>query len=186
MNNKHMACVTLGIAILGMAYATMSFHNKLKLAKDEELVAKTAYDSAVFGCSAQQRNFIILRENTKAVREYLSQWEPHLKQTRNPQFGEALINLRIKQDDIITLSQGFETVNLDKGGTIPRTLQARLVFEDDYIKTLNWLANLEGSMPAVRVSSCRLSKGQSGNDIKMELTVDVPIVEEDEVGESKT
>ena len=34
MNNKHMACVTLGIAILGMAYATMSFHNKLKLAKD--------------------------------------------------------------------------------------------------------------------------------------------------------
>ena len=186
MNNKHMACVTLSIAILGMAYATMNFHKKLKLAKDEEQLAKTAYDSAVFGCSAQQRSFIILRENTKSVREYLSQWEPHLKQTRNPQFGEALINLRIKQDNIITLSQGFETVSLDKDGTIPRTLQARLVFEDDYIKTLNWLANLEGSMPAARVSSCRLSKGQSGNDIKMELTVDVPIVEEDEGKKSKT
>ena len=111
------------------------------------------------------------------MREYLSLWEPHLKQTRNPQFGEALINLRIKQGDIITLSQGFETVNFNKGGTIPRTLQARLVFEDDYVKTLNWLATLEGTMPASRVSSLRLSKGQSGNDIKMEVTIDVPILE---------
>jgi len=186
MNNKHMACTVLGMAIIGMAYATMGFHNKLKLAKGDELLAKTAYDSAVFGCNAQQRSFIILREKTKAIREYLAQWEPHLKQTRNPQFGEALINLRIKQEDIITLSQGFETVEQDKGGTIEKTLQARLVFEDDYIKTLNWLANLEGSMPAIRVSSCRLSKGQSGNDIKMELTVDVPIVEDAENSESKT
>ncbi|MFP6872260.1 MAG: hypothetical protein VCA55_02025 [Verrucomicrobiales bacterium] len=186
MNNKHMACVTLGMAIVGMAYATMSFYNKLKLAQDEEQAANAAYDSAVFGCSAQQRSFIILRDKTKAVREYLAQWEPHFRQTRNPQFGEALVNLRIKQDDIITLSQGFETVNMDKGGTIPRTLQARLVFEDDYIKTLNWLARLESSMPATRVSSCRLSKGQSGNDIKMELTIDVPILEEDEEEKSKT
>jgi hypothetical protein len=186
MNNKHMACTVLGMAIVGMAYATMGFHNKLKLAKDEEQAAKAAYDSAVFGCNAQQRSFIILREKTKAIREYLSQWEPHFKQTRNPQFGEALINLRIKQDDIITLSQGFETIDQDKDGTITKKLQARLVFEDDYIKTLNWLGNLEGSMPAIRVSSCRLSKGQSGNDIKMELTVDVPIVEDAEGSSSKT
>ena len=84
------------------------------------------------------------------------------------------------------MSQGFETIDQSKDGTIAKTLQARLVFEDDYIKTLNWLGNLEGSMPAIRVSSCRLSKGQSGNDIKMELTVDVPIVEDAEGGESKT
>jgi hypothetical protein len=31
-----------------------------------------------------------------------------------------------------------------------------------------------------------LSKGQSGNDIKMELTIDVPILEEDEEEKSKT
>jgi len=181
-----MACTVLGMVILGMAYATMGFHNKLKLAKDEEQAAKSAYDSAVFGCNAQQRSFIILREKTKAIREYLSQWEPHFKQTRNPQFGEALINLRIKQDGIITLSQGFETIDQDKDGNITQKLQARLVFEDDYIKTLNWLGNLEASMPAIRVSSCRLSKGQSGNDIKMELTVDVPIVEDAEKSSSKT
>ncbi len=182
MNNKHLACTVLGMLIAAIAYGTMTFHNKLKVAQDEEQTAQGAYDGAVFARSAQQRDLVVLEKNTKGVRDYLALWEPHLKQTRNPQFGEALINLRIKQGDILTLSQGFETVNFNKGGTIPRTLQARLVFEDDYTKTLNWLANIEVSMPACRVSSCRLSKGQSGNDIKMEVTIDVPILE----GASKT
>lgn len=177
MNNKHLACTVLGMVIAAMAYGTMMFHNKLKVAKDDEAAAQGAYDSAVFARSAQQRSLVILEKNTKGSREYLSLWEPHLKQTRNAQFGEALINLRIKQGDIITLSQSFETVKFNKGGTIPTTLQARLVFEDDYVKTLNWLANLEGTMPATRVSSLRLAKGQSGNDIKMETTIDIPILE---------
>lgn len=177
MNSKHLACTVIGICIAAMAYGTMMFHNKLKIVKDDELTAQSAYDSAVFARSAQQRTLVILEKSTKGIRDYLAEWEPHLKQTRNPQFGEALINLRIKQGDLVTLSQGFETVSFNKGGTIPRTLQARLVFDDDYAKTLNWLANLEGTMPASRVSSCRLSKGESGNDVKMEVTIDVPILE---------
>jgi len=177
MNNKHLACTAIGLCIVFLAYGTMTFHNKLKIAKDDELTAQSAYDSAVFARSAQQRTLIILEKSTRGVRDYLSLWEPHLKQTRNPQFGEALINLRIKQGNLVTLSQGFETVSFNKGGTIPRTLQARLVFDDDYVKTLNWLASLEGSMPASRVSSCRLSKGESGSDIKMEVTIDIPILE---------
>ena len=44
------------------------------------------------------------------------------------------------------------------------------------MKALNWLADLEGSLPAVRVSNCKLTKGQSGNDIKMELSLDIPII----------
>ena len=59
---------------------------------------------------------------------------------------------------------------------ISKTLNAKLVFEDDYVKTLNWLADLDGSLPAIRVSNCKLSKGQSGNDIKMELSLDIPII----------
>ncbi|MEC7863140.1 MAG: hypothetical protein VYC70_11005, partial [Verrucomicrobiota bacterium] len=100
--------------------------------------------------------------------------------------GEALINFRIKQAGIITLSQVYETVDHVKGGTIPKTLNAKLVFEDDYVKTLNWLANLEASLPAIRVSNCKLSKGQSGNDIKMELSIDIPIISSEEGNDTKT
>lgn len=186
MNNKHLACTVLGLLIGAMGYWTNASHNKLSVAREAEEMSRAAYDGAVFARSADQRKMIILKKNTEGVRDYLGQWEPHIKQAKNAQFGEALINLRIKQADVITLSQAFETVDYVKGGTIPKTLKARLVFEDDYIKTLNWLANLEGSMPASRVSSCKLSKGQSGNDIKMDLIVDIPILETGETSAPQT
>ena len=182
MNNKHLACVVLGMMIAVMAYGTMTFHNRVKTAKEEESNTEGAYNNEVFARDAQQQSLAVLEKRTKGARDYLKLWEPHLKQVRDPQFGEALINLRIKQGNMVTLSSQFESMNYDKGGTIPRRLQGRLVFEDDYVKSLNWLAELEGSMPASRISSCRLSKGQAGSDVKLELTVDVPILD---AGEAK-
>ena len=177
MSNKHLACAFLGFVIAAMAYGTMMFHNKLKVAKEEESNTESAYNNEVFARNAQQQSLGILQKRTQGMRDYLKAWEPHLKQVRDSQFGEALINLRIKQGNMVTLSSQFESMTYDKGGTIPRRLQARLVFEDDFVKSLNWLADLEGSMPASRISSCRLSKGQAGSDIKMELTIDVPILD---------
>lgn len=179
MNNKHLAATFLGLLIAAMAYGTLTFRNKVKAATEERDNAQSSYDSAVFQRTSQQRSLVILENGTKGIREYLNLWWDELGKPRNAQFGEALINLRIKRGDIVSLSQNFESVDYEKGGTIPRTLQARLVFEDDYGKSINWLADLEASLPACRVSTCRISKGQSGNDIKMEVTVDLPILEED-------
>ena len=176
MTNKHFGCLALGLFILLMAHWTNASYKKLRSARDAEEMSRSAYDGAVFARSAEQRKMVILKRKTIDSREYLNQWEPYIRQAKNAQFGEALINLRIKQGGIITLSQVYETVDHVKGGTIPETLNAKLVFEDDYVKTLNWLAGLEGSLPAVRVSNCKLSKGQSGNDIKMELSLDIPII----------
>jgi hypothetical protein len=158
------------------------FHNKIKIASEEEKNTESAYTNEVFARNAQQQSLAVLEKRTKGSRDYLKEWEPHLKSVRDAQFGEALINLRIKQGNMVTLSSQFESMNFDKGGTIPRRLQGRLVFEDDFVKTLNWLADFEGAMPASRISSCRISKGQAGNDIKAELTIDVPILD---AGEKK-
>ena len=57
-------------------------------------------------------------------------------------------------------------------------LNAQIVLEDDYVKVFNWLAKLESSVPSARVSSCKLTKGQSGNDLKMDLSIDLPIVKD--------
>ena len=176
MNNKHFGCLALGLFILLMVHWTNASYKKLRSARDAEEMSRSAYDGAVFARSAEQRKMVILKRNTIVSREYLNQWEPYIRQAKNAQFGEALINLRIKQAGIITLSQVYEPVDHVKGVTIPETLNAKLVFEDDYVKALNWLADLEGSLPAVRVSNCKLTKGQSGNDIKMELSLDIPII----------
>jgi len=178
--------MALGLFIILMGHWTNASYKKLRLARDAEEISRSAFDGAVFARSAEQRKMVILKNNTIGSRKYLNQWEPYVKQAKNAQYGEALINFRIKQAGIITLSQVYETVDHDKGGTIPKTLNAKLVFEDDYVKTLNWLANLEGSLPAIRVSSCKLSKGQSGNDIKMELSIDIPIISSKDGNDTKT
>lgn len=178
--------MALGLFIILMGHWTNASYKKLRLARDAEEISRSAFDGAVFARSAEQRKMVILKNNTIGSREYLNQWEPYVKQAKNAQYGEALINFRIKQAGIITLSQVYETVDHVKGGTIPKTLNAKLVFEDDYVKTLNWLANLEGSLPAIRVSSCKLSKGQSGNDIKMELSIDIPIISSKDGNDTKT
>ena len=178
--------MALGLFIILMGHWTNASYKKLRLARDAEEISRSAFDGAVFARSAEQRKMVILKNNTIGSRKYLNQWEPYVKQAKNAQYGEALINFRIKQAGIITLSQVYETVDHDKGGTIPKTLNAKLVFEDDYVKTLNWLANLEGSLPAIRVSNCKLSKGQSGNDIKMELSIDIPIISSEDGNDTKT
>ncbi|MDA7605521.1 hypothetical protein N8631_01945 [Verrucomicrobiales bacterium] len=168
-----------------MGHWTNTSYKKLRSAHDAEGMSRSAFDGAVFARSAEQRKMVILKKNTLNSRGYLNHWKPYIKQAKNAQFGEALINLRIKQAGIITLSQVYETLDYVKGGTIPKTLNAKLVFEDDYLKTLNWLANLEASLPAIRVSNCKLSKGQSGNDIKMELSLDIPIIDSENPKDSQ-
>jgi len=47
--------------------------------------------------------------------------------------------------------------------------------EDDFIKTLNWLGEIESKLPTARVSSLDIARGQSGNDIHMNVVVDIPL-----------
>lgn len=176
MNNKHLACAFLGMVVAAMVYGTMMFNNKVKAADEEREVAERANEGAVQALNAQRQSLSFLKKKTKGLRDYLDAWEPHLRQVRDAQFGESLINLHIKRGNMVTLSSRFNARPHDKGGTIPQRLVGTLVFEDDYGKSLNWLADLEGALPASRISSCRLTKGQSGNDVKMELSIDVPIL----------
>ena len=99
--------------------------------------------------------------------------------------GEALINMKIKEAKIITLSQVFDSFDREDGSAIQSRLNAQLVLEDDYVKVFNWLAKFEGSVPAARVSSCKLSKGQSGNDLRMDLSLDLPITNDGKAKNTK-
>ena len=92
--------------------------------------------------------------------------------------------MKIKESKIITLSQVFDTFDREKESAITRGLNAQLVLEDDYVKVFNWLANFEASVPAARVSSCKLTKGQSGNDLRMDLFLKLPITKDE--GEKKS
>ena len=176
MNNKHISCAVVGGLILLMMQWTNVSYEKLKAANDSEVISRSSYDSAVIARTTEQRKMVILKRKTEVVRKYLSQWDPYINQIKSAQFGEAFINMKIKQAKIITISQTFDTVKRENGLAIPHMLNAQIVLEDDYVKVFNWLAKLESSVPSARVSSCKLTKGQSGNDLKMDLSIDLPIV----------
>lgn len=178
MNNKHISCAVVGGLIILMMQWTNVSYEKLKMANDSEVISRSSYDSAMIARTAEQRKMVILKRKTEVVRRYLSQWDPYINQIKNAQFGEAFINMKIKQAKIITISQTFDTVKRENGLAIPQMLNAQIVLEDDYVKVFNWLAKLESSVPSARVSSCKLTKGQSGNDLKMDLSIDLPIVKD--------
>ena len=105
MNNKHLACLVVGFLIIAMMQWTNVSHQKLKSAQDLEVMSRSAFDSAVITRVAEQRKMVILKNKTESKRNYLNEWSPYINQIKNAQVGEALINMKIKEAKIITLSQ---------------------------------------------------------------------------------
>ena len=161
------------------------------------MVNKKAYDSLSpvnqailkYGCQAaaikattaetsRQRAQIELDKKTRetqGLRDYLDEWQPYLRMTKTESEAERMFNTKLKQGALVIWRQSFEPMKLNDESTIPNALRARITFEDDYYKMLNWVGSLESSLPTSRVSTCRITKGAKGNDIKMDLDVEVPL-----------
>jgi hypothetical protein len=175
MSNKHIACVVLSMLISLMAYGTLTMNTKLTAAgKQSEDAATAALNAANMRKGAQGELDKKTRE-TQGLRDYLEEWQPYLDQTKSETEAERMFTQKLKQGALTIFRQGFEPVSLNKESTIPNALRARLIFEDDYHRILTWLGSLESTLPTCRVSSCRITKGQAGNDIKLELATEVPL-----------
>ena len=175
MNNKQIACFVLSMVIGLMAYGTLTMKKKLAAASEESERAKDKARAAESGRKTAQQEFDKKDRETIALRDYLAEWQPYLKQTKSDSAAEGMFDQKLNQGELVILRQSFEPVKLDPASTIPNALRARLVFENDYHMLLNWLGSLESSLPTCRVSSCRITKGTKGNDVKLEMSAEVPL-----------
>jgi hypothetical protein len=175
MNNKQIACVVLSMVIGLMAYGTLTMKKKLAAASEESEQAANKASAAENGRKTAQQELDKKDRETVGLRDYLAEWQPYLKQTTNDTSAEGMFDQKLNQGDLVILRQSFEPMKLDPASTIPHGLRARLIFENDYHMLLNWLGSLESTLPTCRVSSCRISKGTKGNDVKMELSAEVPM-----------
>ena len=91
--------------------------------------------------------------------------------------GQTRINDLIRQGGITQLSGKYDPSPNPGNSLITKVLKAELLFEDDYHKSLDWLGDVERTLPAARISKCRLTKGTTSNDIKMEMTVELPVID---------
>ena len=108
--------------------------------------------------------------------DFLKIWQPYFQTIDTPQSAEINFTMRVKSSNLVNLSQRFDLVSMKGNTSVPTAMRAMLTFEDDYVRLLNWLGQIEATMPTVRVSSIHLTKGSRANDLRMEVSVDQPLI----------
>ncbi|MDD5200606.1 MAG: hypothetical protein PHC88_12495 [Terrimicrobiaceae bacterium] len=183
MNNKHIACLAILFFCVVVAQGVSAVRLRATSMQTAAQLARQDADTASVSLQAQRAILDDLKHKSADLLDYLDVWEPHLSRLATPESGEINVNALVKEAGLILLAQRFEVVPNKSGAsvpnatdaTIPQFVRAHLTVEDDFIKTINWLGDLESKLPSARVSSLALARGQSGNDLRMDLVVDVPL-----------
>lgn len=176
MNNKHLAAVVVGFLIICIVQGSLSMRgaaNKRQQEADTQRRAVSAVQGQLTRESGQLADF---RKNSSQLVDYLGKWQPFFNDVDSPQRAELNISLKIKEDNLVSLSQRYEMVTLKGNPTVNRSLRAYLTFEDDYTKVLRWLGRVEQQIPTMRIMSLQFSKGTAANDLRATMILDQPMV----------
>jgi len=178
MNNKHLALFL--VALLGVLFVQGVLQSRKRLAKINSELASAQSTARGMDLTLQnERNTLLqVQRNSATMLDFLNAWSAALRKIETPEAGELNIASRVKQGGLITLSQRFESIT-NKNDTIPHLIRAHLTFEGDYVKTLNWLGKVEEELPSSRVTNLRIVRGESGNDVRMSLVLDLPLVKKE-------
>lgn len=176
MNNHKSACFLLILLTAGMLYGVNSLRNATSAARELAQMKQQEAETAEQQAQLAQIQLKTLDSKTAELRLVYGEWKPHFDAYRTPQDAEQRIAEVIREGDVFLISQKFEAREFDKASIIGETLVADLIVEDDYSKTINWLGRLEEAIPSCRITRCQIVRGDRGNDIHLELQVQIPIV----------
>lgn len=176
MNDHKSACLVLILLIAGMLYGVNQLRNSSISARSAAEAIQTQTEQAEQQTQLARIQLKSLEAKTAELRQVATLWKPHFDRLATAQDAEQRIVEVIRDGDVFLISQKFESRELDKEDMISQALVADLVVEDDYTKTLNWLGALEERIPNCRVSRCKLIRGDRGNDIHLELQLQIPVL----------
>lgn len=147
--------------------------NKRQQEANSETQLANAAQAQIIRDTAQLNEF---KNTSTQLVEYLKKWQPYFNELDSAQRAELNLSLKIKEDNLVGLSQRYEIVTLKGNASIPRALRAYLTFEDDYVRLLNWFGRIEQQLPTMRINSIQISKGTAANDLRMTLVLDQPLI----------
>ncbi|MDF1853743.1 MAG: hypothetical protein P1U85_23130 [Verrucomicrobiales bacterium] len=176
MSNHKVACFFLVLLIVGMLYGVNQLRNASVKARDAAEAAQVQAESAEQEAQLAQIQLKSLESKTAALRQISEEWKPYFERFATSQDAEQRLVEVIREGNVFLISQKFESREVDKEALISDALVADLVVEDDYTKTINWLGALEEQIPSCRISKCHLKRGDRGNDINLELQIQIPIL----------
>ncbi|MDA7673146.1 hypothetical protein N8615_02000 [Verrucomicrobiales bacterium] len=177
MKNHKMACVLLVLLVGAMFFGTQKMRNRAVVAREAAESTKSSAELAEQDRRLAEIKLKSLEAKTADLRQSYEVWLPHFLAVQNPEAAEQRISELVRAGDIFLLSQKYEERKIDPDSMISRALVATLVVEDDYVKTMNWLGKVEDLIPSCRVAKCRMIRGDRGDNIHVELTIQVPVFE---------
>ncbi len=177
MKDKQMACIVLASFVALIFFGIQNMRQKKVAMQTEADEAKEKAEASEFARKTSETAVVTLKAESEGLRQYFELWLPYLSSVHATEQEEQKIIEIVKSGQVFATSQRTEVIANDKdNGFIPKRLRAHLVIQDEYSKTLNWLGNLEESLPSCRISNYRLTRGLSGNDVQMEITLDLPLI----------
>lgn len=176
MNGKQLACVILMSIIGTVTYVAQIVHKKVLAVRDEARAAEDAAQMARTDRDLAETKSKASAFNSTEIRRFLDTWTPFIDNTQTSQEIEEAVQASIRSSRVYVDAQKFETKDMRQNRVLPRVVKAAIVAEDDYAKTLNWLGELEHKLPLARITACRVTAGKSAKSIRLELALEIPII----------
>jgi hypothetical protein len=186
MNGKKIAALLLVMVIASIAYGTQMMQKQANAMRAEADAAGNEVVTAQEARKNKCNELKNIESDCKDLRQFLRRWTPIIEHITTGQEADQALMTVVRNSGILVLSQKFEVKESRGNPLIAKTLQGTLVIQDDYGKALNWLGELEHSIPLIRVNACHIKQGENGRQINMEVHLEIPLVNlEAEIEKSK-
>lgn len=179
MNAKQLGMVVVLLGILLLVQLGQSFRGNAKALNDEADVAAKEEAGLVTQLQAEKEVYEDLQRQSDDLLEFVAKWEPFFAVIEEQQAAETGISMKVREAEMLNLSQRYQQIphkinNVDNA-SLPILMRATLVFDDSYSKLLNWVGMMEKIRPTMRIGRLALTKGSRGDDLRMDVTLEVPL-----------
>lgn len=179
MNAKQLGVVVVLLAILLVIQLGQFFRNKAAALNVEVAAAGKEQAALVTQLQAEKDVYEDLQRQSKDLLEFVEKWEPFFAVIEEQQAAETGISMKVREAEMLNLSQRYQQIphkinNVDNK-SLPILMRAALVFDDSYSKLLNWIGMMEQIRPTMRIGRITLAKGSRGEDLRMDVTLEVPL-----------
>ena len=179
MNAKQLGMVVVLLGILLFVQLGQSMQNKAKALNSEAEAAGKEEEALVTQLQAEQGVYEDLRRQSEELLAFVEKWEPFFAVIEEQEAAETGISMKVREAEMLNLSQRYQQIphkinNVDNK-SLPILMRASLVFDDSYVKLLNWVGTMEKIRPTMRIGRIALAKGSRGDDLRMDVTLEVPL-----------
>lgn len=179
MNAKQIGCIILLVGILVSVQLGFSMRRQAQ-AVDAEADKKAVEETGLrTQLEAETATLQDLKRQSDELIAFVQKWEPFFAVIEEQQAAETGISMKVREANMLNLSQRYQQIphkiNNKENASLPILVRATLVFDDDFTKLLNWLGMMEKIRPTMRIGRLALSKGSRGDDLRMEVTLEIPL-----------